>query len=82
LSSAASDSDHGQVPVKGIDDNYDSYEDDHPDYSPFDIDTPGETMQAYASNFRPNQHKNDHNSRVRMPKDKWLRLDDKTKDDK
>jgi hypothetical protein len=54
LSSVTSDYDHGQVPTKGkrqeyqhevIDDSYDSYEDDHPDNDPFDIDTPVETIQ-------------------------------------
>jgi hypothetical protein len=80
LSSAASDYDHGHGPMRAkrqvyqrevIDYNYDSYEDNHPVYDFFDIDTPVETIQAYASNFRPNQNKNDHNSHVRMPKDKW-----------
>jgi hypothetical protein len=43
----------------------------------FDIDTPVDTIQVYASKFtyRPSSAK-----KVRMPKDKWFGLDQKTKD--
>jgi hypothetical protein len=55
------------------DDLYDSsYEMD-----PLDIDTPVDTIQAYASKFtsRPSSAK-----KVRMPKDKWFGVDQNTKD--
>jgi hypothetical protein len=51
----------------------------HSDYEPFDIDTAVETIQAYASNYRPTPSRGDTNVRVPMPKDIWLSLDDKTK---
>jgi hypothetical protein len=55
------------------DDIYDaSYEMD-----PFDIDTPVDTIQAFASKITPRSGVND---KVRMPKDKWFGLDQKTKD--
>ena len=46
----------------------------------FDIDTPVDTIQAFASNFRPRPQRNVMSDRVRMPKDKWFSLDQKTKD--
>jgi hypothetical protein len=49
----------------------DSYEMD-----PFDIDTPVDTIQAFASNFTPRQGMN---KKVRMSKDKWFGVDQKTK---
>jgi hypothetical protein len=88
LQVATADYDHSHIHVKGkrqvyqhdvMDDNYDSYEDDQLGYDPFDINTPVETIQAYASNFHSKQGKNDYNSCIRKPKDKWLCLDDKTK---
>ena len=57
----------------------DFYDDYHaPDQ--FDIDTPVDTIQAFASNFRPRPPRNVMPNRVRMPKDKWFSLDQKTKD--
>jgi hypothetical protein len=46
----------------------------------FDIDTPVDTIQAYASKFSPRLGSHGMNDRVRMSKDKWLSLDQKTKD--
>ena len=55
------------------DDLYDaSYEMD-----PFDIDTPVDTIQAFASKFIP---RTGMKEKVRMPKDKWFGLDQNTKD--
>jgi hypothetical protein len=63
----AHDLDHGD------EDLYDaSYEMD-----PFDIDTPVDTIQAFASKFTPRRGMND---KVHMPRDKWFGLDQKTKD--
>jgi hypothetical protein len=54
------------------DDLYDaSYEMDQ-----FDIDTPVDTIQAFASKFT---HCPSANDKVCMPKDKWFGLDQKTK---
>ena len=50
------------------------------DTTQFDIDTPVDTIQAFASNFRPRPPRNGMSDRVRMPKDKWFSLDQKTKD--
>jgi hypothetical protein len=44
---------------------------------PFDIDTPADTIQAFASRFTPCPGMKD---KVRMPKDKWFGIDQKTKD--
>jgi hypothetical protein len=41
----------------------------------FDIDTPVETIQAYAANYRPSPN----DIRVWMPKEQWFSLNDKTK---
>jgi hypothetical protein len=46
----------------------------------FDIDTPVDTIQAYASDFSPWPGSHGTNDRVHMSKDKWLSLDQKTKD--
>ena len=46
----------------------------------FDIDTPVDIIQAFASNFRPRSSSNGPPDRVRMPKDKWFSLDQKTKE--
>jgi hypothetical protein len=43
----------------------------------FDIDTPVDTIQAFASKFTPRPSMKD---KVRMPKDKWFGIDQKTKD--
>jgi hypothetical protein len=43
---------------------------------PFAIDTP-DTIQAFALKFTPRPGMNE---RIRMPKDKWFGLDQKTKD--
>jgi hypothetical protein len=44
---------------------------------PFDIDTPVDTIQSFASRFTPHSC---INKKVCMPKDKWFGLDQKTKD--
>jgi hypothetical protein len=44
---------------------------------PFDIDTPVDTIQAFASKFTPCLGMKE---KVRMPKDKWFGLDQNTKD--
>jgi hypothetical protein len=44
---------------------------------PFDIDTPVDTIQAFASKFTPRPGMKE---KVRMPKDKWFGIDRKTKD--
>jgi hypothetical protein len=49
-----------------------SYEKD-----PFDIHTPIDTIQAFASKFTPRPGMKD---KVRMPKDKWFGIDQKTMD--
>jgi hypothetical protein len=36
-------------------------------------------MQAYALNYCPTPNRSNNNNRVRMLKDRWLSLDDKTK---
>jgi hypothetical protein len=88
LSYAASDYDNGQVPAKNKrqvyqseiqEDDFQNYEDNIPDSEPFDIDTPVETIQAYAANYRPNTKRAGTDNQVRMPKERWLSLDDKTK---
>jgi hypothetical protein len=43
---------------------------------PFDIDTPFDTTQAFNSKFTPQPGMKD---KVRMPKDKWFVIDQKTK---
>jgi hypothetical protein len=43
---------------------------------PFDIDTPVDTIQSYASKFTPRPGMKE---KVPMPKDKWFALDQKTK---
>jgi hypothetical protein len=57
LSYAASDCNNGQIPAKNKrqvyqsevqEDDFNNYEDNFPDSEPFDIDTPVETIQAYA----------------------------------
>jgi hypothetical protein len=46
----------------------------------FDIDTPVDIIQDFVSNFRPRSASNCLHDCVRMPKDKWFKLDQKTKD--
>jgi hypothetical protein len=41
---------------------------------PFDIDTPVDTIQAFAYKFTPRPGMKD---KVRMPKDKWFGIDQK-----
>jgi phage gpG-like protein len=88
LSYAASDYDNGQVPTKSKrqvyqseiqEDDFYNYEDNLPDSEPFDIDTPVETIQAYTANYRHPPKRAGTDNRVRMPKERWLNLDDKTK---
>jgi hypothetical protein len=43
---------------------------------PFDIDTPVDTIQAFASKVTPRPGMKD---KVCMPKDKWFGIDQKTK---
>jgi hypothetical protein len=52
------------------------YEDKIPDSEPFDIDTPVETIQAYATNYCPHSNRAGNDNRVQMPKERWLSLDD------
>jgi hypothetical protein len=88
LSYAASDYDNGQTPAKSKgqiyqseiqEDNLCNYTDEFPDPEPFNIDTPVKTIQAYAPNYRTNPRRTSSDTRVRMPKKRWLSLDDKTK---
>jgi hypothetical protein len=88
LSYAASDYDNGQVLTKGKKEvyqseiqeyNFDNYKDNLTDSKPFYIDTPVETIQAYAPNYRLNSNRDGDDNRVQMPKELWLSLDDKTK---
>jgi hypothetical protein len=79
---------NGQIATKGkrqvsqsdiYEDDTDNYEGNNNDHEPFDIDTPVETIQAYVFNYRPNFNLGDNCNQVRMPKDRWLSLDDKTR---
>jgi hypothetical protein len=88
LTHAASNYDNVQIKVKGKrqvyihdinDDTCDTYDDATSEFDPFNIDTRVDTIQAYASNYRPTSNRSDNNNRVRMPKDRWVSLDDKTK---
>jgi hypothetical protein len=88
LTHAASDYDKVQIKAKGKrqvyihninDDTFDTYDDATSEYEPFDIDTPVDTIQAYASNYRPTSNRSNNNNRVQMPKDRWISLDHKTK---
>jgi hypothetical protein len=62
LAHTASDYDNIQIKAKGKrqvyrhdinEGTFDTYDEATPDYEPFDIDTPVETIQTNASNFRP-----------------------------
>jgi hypothetical protein len=88
LAHTASDYDSVQIKAKGKrqvyihdvnDDTLDTYDDATSEYEPFYIDTPVDTIQAYASNYRPTSNRSDNNNQVRMPKDRWIILDDQTK---
>jgi hypothetical protein len=88
LSYAASGYDNSQVPAKSKrqvyqseiqDDDFHIYEDNLPDSEAFDIDTPVEAIQAYTANYRPTPRRAGTDNRVRIPKERWLNLDDKTK---
>jgi hypothetical protein len=69
-----------QVYQSGIqEDDFGNYKDVLLDSEPFDIDTPVETIQVYAANYRPTPKRAGTDNRVRMPKDRWLSLHDKTK---
>jgi hypothetical protein len=46
----------------------------------FDINNPVDTIQAFATKFSPRLGSHGVNDRVRMPKEKWLNLDQKMKD--
>jgi hypothetical protein len=85
LLSAASDYDSKHVINKAKRQVYQhdviEYEEEtYNDADTFDIDTPVETIQAFVSNFRSKPNANGMPDRVRMPKDKWFSLDQKTKD--
>jgi hypothetical protein len=88
LTHTASDYNNVQIKVKGKrqvyihdinDDTFDQYYEATSEYEPFDIDTPVDTIQAYASNYRPTSNRSDNNNQVQMPKDRWISLDGKTK---
>jgi hypothetical protein len=88
LSHAASNYNNNQIPAKGkrqvyqsniYEDNIDNYEGNNHDYEPFDIDTPVETIKSYAANYCPNANTGENSNRVRIPRDRWLSLDDKTR---
>jgi hypothetical protein len=60
-----------QVYIHDINDNtFDTYDEATSEYEPFDIDTPVDTMQAYASNHCPTSNISDNINRVQMPKDR------------
>ena len=89
LLSAAADYDSKHMANKGkrmiyahdvMDHDEDDYNDVSYDIGSFDIDTPVDTIQAFATKFSPRLGSHGVNDRVRMPKDKWLNLDQKTKD--
>jgi hypothetical protein len=78
LSYAASNYDNGQTPMKSKRQIYQSeiqedklcnYIDEFSDPEPFNIDTPVETIQAYATNYRTNPRRTSNDTRVRMPKE-------------
>ena len=50
------------------------------DIDAFDIDTPIDTIQAFASNFKARPSNDATPDRTRMSKDKWFSLDQTTKD--
>jgi hypothetical protein len=57
--------DKRQVYIHDIkDDTFDTYDDATSEYEPFNIDTPVDTIQAYASNHRPLSNRSDNNNRV------------------
>ena len=58
----------------------DTDDDPDEDIDPFDIDTPVDTIQAFASNFKARPSKDATSDRTRMSKDKWFSLDQTTKD--
>jgi hypothetical protein len=68
LAHPASDYNNDQIKAKGKrhvyihdinEDIFDTYDEATPDYEPFNIDTPAETIQAYASNYRPTSNRGD-----------------------
>jgi hypothetical protein len=88
LAHAASNYDNIQIKAKGRrqvyihdinEDNVDTYDEATSEYEPFDIDTPVDTIQAYAANYSPTSNRSGNNNQVQMPKDRWISLDDKTK---
>jgi hypothetical protein len=69
-----------QVYMHDINKNtYDTNEESTPEYKPFDINAPVDKIQAFTLNCRPTSNTSDNSNRVRMPKDRWISLDDKTK---
>jgi hypothetical protein len=68
------------VCIHDIKDNtFDTHDEATSEYEPFDIDTPVDTIQAYASNYQPTSNRSNNNNQVLMPKGRWISLDDKTK---
>ena len=81
LSYTTSDYDNGQTPAKCKrqiyqseiqEDNLCNYIDEFSDPEPFDIDTAVETIQAYATNYCTKPSRTSSDTRVWMPKERWL----------
>jgi hypothetical protein len=77
LTQAASDYDNVQIKANSRrqvylhdinEDTLDKYDEDTFDYEPFDIDTPVETIQAYASIYRLTSNRSDNKNQIQMPK--------------
>jgi hypothetical protein len=71
LAHAASDDDNVQIEAKGKrqvylhdihEGTFIAYDEATPDYEPFHIDTPVETIQAYALNYRATSNRGDNNN--------------------
>jgi hypothetical protein len=80
LSHAASNYNNVPIKLKGKrqvylhevnEDTFDTYDETPSVYEPFDIDTPNENIQAYASNYCPTSNRSDNTNEVWMPKDRW-----------
>jgi hypothetical protein len=73
LAHAASNYNNNQIKAKGKrqvylhyinEDTFDTYDKATPDYEPIDIDTPIETIQAYALNYGPTSNRGDNNNQI------------------
>jgi hypothetical protein len=71
LAHAASNYNNVQIKAKGKrqvylhdinEDTFDTYDEATPDYEPFDIDTPVDTIQVYTSKYRPTINRGDNNN--------------------